>query len=220
MSAITGICDLRAISGSASASSWDGTATRTIWQPAAVSSAICCSVLFTSAVTVVVIDWTETGAPPPTGTACVPLPTITWRDVRRVARGAGGAAGIPRSIFITESASLTWMRRVEASLDKMHRVEDVRRHQQHAEPDQQREHADADRDQPLQVGQARVRPAAQPGKPGPDLLINDNSEVAAVQREQRQEVERADEDVERDDDQQQVGDDDPPPAARRDRLAR
>ena len=44
MSAITGICDLRAISGSASASSWDGTATRTIWQPAAVSSAICCRV--------------------------------------------------------------------------------------------------------------------------------------------------------------------------------
>ena len=41
MSAITGICDLRAIAGNASASSWDGTATRTIWQPAAVSSAIC-----------------------------------------------------------------------------------------------------------------------------------------------------------------------------------
>src|SRR5436309_524700 len=33
MSAMTGICDLRAMSGSASASSCDGTATRTIWQP-------------------------------------------------------------------------------------------------------------------------------------------------------------------------------------------
>src|SRR5260221_2803585 len=95
MSAITGICDLRAISGSASASSWDGTATRTIWQPAAVSSAICCSVLFTSAVTVVVIDWTETGAPPPTGTAWLPLPTITWRDFRRGASGPGGHPGKP-----------------------------------------------------------------------------------------------------------------------------
>jgi hypothetical protein len=63
------------MSGSASASSCDGTATRTIWQPVAVSSAICCSVAFTSAVSVVVMDWTDTGAPPPTGTACLPLPT-------------------------------------------------------------------------------------------------------------------------------------------------
>ena len=93
MSAITGICDLRAISGSASASSWDGTATRTIWQPAAVSSAICCRVAFTSAVSVVVIDWTETGAPPPTGTACLPWPTITWRDGRRGASGSADIAG-------------------------------------------------------------------------------------------------------------------------------
>jgi hypothetical protein len=76
MSAMTGICDFRAICGSASASSCDGTATRTIWQPAAVSSAICCRVAFTSAVTVVVMDCTETGAPPPTGT----VPTMIWRD--------------------------------------------------------------------------------------------------------------------------------------------
>jgi hypothetical protein len=92
MSAITGICDLRAICGSASASSCDGTATRTIWQPAAVSSAICWRVALTSAVSVVVIDCTETGAPPPTGTA----PTMTWREVRRGANGCAGAAGIPR----------------------------------------------------------------------------------------------------------------------------
>src|SRR5580692_2519939 len=68
MSAMTGICDLRAMSGSASASSADGTATRTIWQPDAVSSAICWRVAFTSTVLVVVIDCTLTGAPPPTGT--------------------------------------------------------------------------------------------------------------------------------------------------------
>src|SRR5215467_6577432 len=91
MSAMTGICDLRAIWGRASASSWDGTATRTIWQPAAVSSAICCSVAFTSAVSVVVIDCTDTGAPPPTGTACGPLPTTICRAVRRGASGTGGA---------------------------------------------------------------------------------------------------------------------------------
>ena len=96
MSAMTGIWDLRAMAGSASASSWDGTATRTIWHPAAVSSAICCRVAFTSAVSVVVIDCTVTGAPPPTGTA----PTMTWRDVRRSASGSGGVCGIPRSILM------------------------------------------------------------------------------------------------------------------------
>ena len=61
-------------------------------QPAAVSSAICCSVVFTSEVSVVVIDCTETGASPPTST----LPTLIWRVVRRGASTGGGAAGIPR----------------------------------------------------------------------------------------------------------------------------
>ena len=96
MSAMTGIWDFFAMVGSASASSWDGTATRTIWQPEAVSSAICCRVAFTLAVSVVVIDCTLTGAPPPTGT----LPTMTWRDCRRSASGSGGVAGIPRSILM------------------------------------------------------------------------------------------------------------------------
>ena len=96
MSAMTGICDFFAIAGSASASSWLGTATRTIWQPDAVSSAICCSVALTSAVRVVVIDCTDTGASPPTGTE----PTMIWRDGRRWASGAGGAGGIPRSILM------------------------------------------------------------------------------------------------------------------------
>src|SRR5919205_1954592 len=97
MSAITGICDLRAIAGSASTSSCDGTATRTIWQPDAVSSAICWRVALTSAVRVVVIDWTDTGAPPPTGTE----PTMTWRLTRRGASGGGGAVGIPRLMAVT-----------------------------------------------------------------------------------------------------------------------
>src|SRR5205814_8798213 len=103
MSAITGICDLRAICGSAPASSWDGTATRTIWQPDAVSSAICWSVALTSEVSVVVIDCTEIGAPPPTGA----LPTLSWRDVRRGASGAAGTAGGP-TVSVGAGGSLTW----------------------------------------------------------------------------------------------------------------
>ena len=102
MSAMTGICDFFAMAGSASASSWDGTATRTIWQPEAVSSAICWSVAFTLAVSVVVIDCTDTGAPPPTGTE----PTMIWRDWRRGASGAGGACGIPRSVLIAPIRSV------------------------------------------------------------------------------------------------------------------
>src|SRR3954451_15111236 len=92
MSAMTGICECRAISGSASASSVSGTATRTIWQPAAVRSAICWSVALTSAVFVVVIDCTLTGKSLPTPTP----PTFSCRVLRREASTGGGAAGMPR----------------------------------------------------------------------------------------------------------------------------
>ena len=92
MSAITGIWECWAISGSASASSWLGHATRTMSQPDAVSSAICWSVVFTSAVRVVVIDWTEIGWSLPTPT----LPTWIWRVLRRGASTGGGASGMPR----------------------------------------------------------------------------------------------------------------------------
>ena len=95
MSAMTGICDCFAIAGSASASSWLGHATRTMSQPAAVSSAICCSVVLTSEVSVVVIDCTETGASPPTST----VPTLILRVLRRGARTGGGMAGRPRSVM-------------------------------------------------------------------------------------------------------------------------
>ena len=92
MSAMTGICDFIAMIGSASASSWLGTATRTMSQPVAVSSAICWSVALMSVVLVVVIDWTLIGASPPTRT----LPTRICRVGRRGARTGAGAAGIPR----------------------------------------------------------------------------------------------------------------------------
>ena len=102
MSAMTGICDFLAIAGSASASSVSGTATRTIWQPDAVSSAICCSVALMSAVFVVVIDCTLTGESLPTPTP----PTSSWRVFRRGARTGGGAAGMPRLTGIAMTASI------------------------------------------------------------------------------------------------------------------
>jgi len=94
MSAITGICDLRAMAGSASASSWVGTATRTMSHPEAVSSAICWSVALMSVVGVVHMDCTLTGASPPTAT----LPTWIFRVGRRGARTGTGAWGMPRLI--------------------------------------------------------------------------------------------------------------------------
>ena len=77
MSAITGSGERRTISGSASASSSFGTATRTISQPALASAAICAVVAGTSCVFVSVIDWTTTGAPPPISTP----PTRTERSL-------------------------------------------------------------------------------------------------------------------------------------------
>ena len=61
-------------------------------QPDAVSSAICWSVVLTSEVSVVHIDWTEIGWSLPTPT----LPTWIWRVLRRGASTGGGASGIPR----------------------------------------------------------------------------------------------------------------------------
>ena len=96
MSAMTGIWLLRAIAGSASASSWLGQATRTMSQPEAVSSAICWSVALMSVVGVVVIDCTDTGKSLPTPT----LPTWIWRVWRRGARTGGGRGGIPRETLM------------------------------------------------------------------------------------------------------------------------
>src|SRR5215813_12979899 len=153
MSAITGICDFLAIAGSASASSCEGTATLTIWHPVAVSSAICCNVALTSAVRVVVIDCTDTGAPPPTGTACLPLPTMICLDVRRGASGADGIWGSPRLtvmsysphplVSVPDGGSPVRPRLVGQGK----RIQDVGSDQQQAERHDQREHSDANRDQ-------------------------------------------------------------------------
>src|SRR5208283_619070 len=228
MSAMTGICDFFAMAGSASASSWDGTATRTIWQPEAVS--------------VVVIDCTDTGAPPPTGTE----PTMIWRDglrgaSRSWASGAGGVCGIPRSVLIAPIRSVGILESrlalpnpstrsiVPPSGDRpgpdadgrvgdepagepalltcdIHRVHDVGQDQQDAEEHQDHEDAEADRQQLGHVHQAGVGTPAQPGEPGSDPLPDDHRDVAAVQRQQREQVEDADEDVERGDEQQHEAD--------------
>src|SRR5215467_7923422 len=183
MSAITGICDLRAISGSASASSWDGTATRTIWQPDAVSAAICCRVALTSAVRVVVMDCTDTGAPPPTGT----FPTMICRDFRLAASGSGGSCGMPRSIVMCSFASDL----------KVDRIEDIGRDEQRAEADEHREDEQAHRHQPLDVDQPGIGPADQPVEPCPQPLEDHHGQVTAIERQQWKEVKHADEDVER-----------------------
>ena len=53
------------------------TVTRTISDPASASSMHCCAVARASAVSVIVIDWTTTGAPPPTWTRpTVPTATV------------------------------------------------------------------------------------------------------------------------------------------------
>lgn len=75
---------------------WLGQATRTMSQPAAVSSAICCSVVLTSEVSVVVIDCTEIGDSLPTPTE----PTLIWRVGRRGARTGAGALGMPRETLM------------------------------------------------------------------------------------------------------------------------
>src|SRR5437870_13794802 len=57
---------------------------RTISEPARASAATCLAVPSTSAVSVLVIDWTTIGAPPPTCT----LPTCTGTDWRRCSGAA------------------------------------------------------------------------------------------------------------------------------------
>src|SRR5690606_2508135 len=73
--------------GTAAAASGVLTVTRTISDPARQSSATCFVVAATSAVSVLVMDCTTTGAPSPTST----FPIRTWRVARR---GAGPKASV------------------------------------------------------------------------------------------------------------------------------
>src|SRR3954453_23177227 len=186
---MTGICDLRAIAGSASASSWLGHATRTMSQPAAVSSAICCRVALTSAVSVVVMDCTLTGAPPPTGTE----PTISRRLCRRGASAGGGTAGMPRLIAVTVFLP-----------EDRDRVDDVGGDREQREGPADEDHRVRDGHELEVVDPARVG-LLEPGvQPGADPLEPNDGDMPAVERQQRQQVEDADEDVQRDEDHEDV----------------
>src|SRR6266545_4859867 len=198
MSATTGIVDLVAIAGRAAASSVSGTATRTMSQPDAASSAICWRVALMSAVLVMHIDCTLTGAPPPTGT----LPTLSRRDRRRplpaarsvISRGkatvhcsfqrrasaAGGA--------VTETIGLVSSERVGD------RVGDVQPHHHQDEHEQQ---ADRHRGDRRELAEVHLAPG--------DRLPADQREIAAVQDGYRQQVEDPDEDVELDQQRDEEG---------------
>src|SRR6476646_354707 len=87
MSAITGIGDSLTIVFSASASCSRGTAQRTTSAPASATLRIWSMVAVRLAVSVFVIVWTATGAPPPIGTP----PTNIWRFDAICIRVRGGA---------------------------------------------------------------------------------------------------------------------------------
>src|SRR5690349_20318501 len=78
------------IAGTAAAASGLSTVRRTISEPARASSLIWMAVPITSAVSVLVIDCTTTGASPPIQTLRSPC----WTSTRRLARRAIGPEGI------------------------------------------------------------------------------------------------------------------------------
>ena len=85
--------------GTAAAASSRSTVRRTSSEPARAKAAIWRVVASMSAVSVLVIDWTTIGAPPPTMTAPSPsptrTPTVAWRE-----RGPQGVSDIARLIVV------------------------------------------------------------------------------------------------------------------------
>ncbi len=74
------------------------TVMRTSSEPARARAATCSTVAATSAVSVLVMDCTTIGAPPPTVTAPLPDPMVTAQVLRR---GAGSAAiGVGRRVSV------------------------------------------------------------------------------------------------------------------------
>src|SRR5262245_59252009 len=69
----------RAISGTAAAAASLFTVTRTSWDPARASATTCAAVPAASAVSVLVIDWTTTGAAEPTCTPPIQVLTVRRR---------------------------------------------------------------------------------------------------------------------------------------------
>ena len=85
--------------GTAAAASSRSTVRRTSSEPARANAAIWRVVASMSAVSVLVIDWTTIGAPPPTVTAASPsptrTPTVAWRE-----SGPQGVSDIARLIVV------------------------------------------------------------------------------------------------------------------------
>src|SRR5919106_263599 len=177
MSAITGIVACSAICWSAAASSRWGTATRTISQPAATRAAICCKVALTSAVFVVVMDWTRTGASPPTSTQ----PTRTFREVRR---------SVPMNPVYRPRI------RPPGRADLLERVRQWPNHVEVEQRDEEQQQEGHDQGRDRQQA-AHIDPALG------ELLHADDGQMPAVQGRQRQQVQQADEDVEAGEEEEQ-----------------
>src|SRR2546423_10677143 len=107
-----------------------------------------------SAVSVVVIDCTETGASPPTNTP----PTLSWRDLRRSASGWCGSSGIPSETAVMTNAPL-----LERDRD---RIDHVGKNRQHRNAPENKDHHKRQRHELGQIDVPRIGPIAQPGKPG------------------------------------------------------
>src|SRR5260221_4369612 len=89
--AVTPAASMRClISGTAGGASGTFTVTRTISEPASASSMHCCAVAAASAVSVIVIDCTITGAPPPTWTVPTRTPMVLCSFTVDMSQGAGG----------------------------------------------------------------------------------------------------------------------------------
>src|SRR5688500_719846 len=94
MSATIGTRLSRTICLSATVEATSGQDTRTMSAPASSQRRIWAIVACASDVGVLVIVWTVTGAPPPTAT----LPTMIWREDRRVMSRHGRIEDIGRGI--------------------------------------------------------------------------------------------------------------------------
>jgi len=79
MSAMTGIGDPARIFPNTEAATASGTAMRAISHPSRARDRICATVARTSRVSVFVMLWTETGAPPPTGTPPTRMRRVFFR---------------------------------------------------------------------------------------------------------------------------------------------
>src|ERR1700690_4247152 len=149
------------------------------------------------------IDCTETGALPPTSTP----PTFSCREIRRGARGlTGGSSGSPRLTVVTspQNLSVESGRAMCSSIERVgDGVGDVGEQDQRGDSDNYGQDAVGQRHQLGKIDRAANREVAAPPNSIAQLLVPQDRNVAAVEWEEREEVEQADEDVDRGDDADQ-----------------